>query len=72
LTNLEAITKGYEVHKPSLTGLGERELLTKAISLTTNIIDITNYLKWYDLRGVVLVGHSYSDSYGGSVIFGVA
>ncbi|NOR25999.1 MAG: hypothetical protein GQ542_16750 [Desulforhopalus sp.] len=56
------------MHKPSLIGLGERELLTKGISLTTNINDITNYLKGYDLKGVVLVGHSY----GGGVITGVA
>lgn len=65
-----AINKdGYEVHSPSLTGLGEREhLLSKQTGLNTHIEDITNYIRWLDLNNVILVAHSY----GGAVITGVA
>ncbi len=60
---------GYSVHAPSLSGLGEREhLLSKQVGLATHISDIENYIKWRDLKNVILVGHSY----GGGVVTGVA
>ena len=60
---------GHEVVAPTLTGLGERvHLLTRDIGLDTHVQDVVNVLAYEDLRGVVLVGHSY----GGMVITGVA
>jgi pimeloyl-ACP methyl ester carboxylesterase len=60
---------GHEVLTPTLTGLGERShLLSPAIDLDTHILDVANDIKWRQLNGVVLVGHSY----GGMVISGVA
>ena len=60
---------GHEVFTPTLTGLAERShLLTPAVDLDTHILDIVNEMKWQELKGVVLVGHSY----GGMVISGVA
>jgi pimeloyl-ACP methyl ester carboxylesterase len=54
---------------PTLTGAGDRHhLLTREVGLATHIQDIVNVLEYEDLRGVVLVGHSY----GGMVITGVA
>ena len=64
---LEAV--GHRVFTPTLTGLGERShLCSPAIDLDTHIKDVTNVIEYEDLRGVVLVGHSY----GGMVITGVA
>lgn len=61
--------KGYTVHMPTLSGLGERNnLLSKQIGLSTHIEDVKNYIQWYDVKNVILVGHSY----GGAVITGVA
>jgi pimeloyl-ACP methyl ester carboxylesterase len=60
---------GREAFAPTLTGLGERShLLNPAIDLATHISDVTATLEYEDLKGVVLVGHSY----GGMVISGVA
>jgi pimeloyl-ACP methyl ester carboxylesterase len=60
---------GHDVFTPTLTGVGERShLLSPDIGLDTHILDIVNEMKWQDLSGVVLVGHSY----GGMVISGVA
>jgi pimeloyl-ACP methyl ester carboxylesterase len=60
---------GHDVYTPTLTGLGERRhLLSIHTDLSTHITDITNTLEYEDLRGVILVGHSY----GGMVITGVA
>ena len=60
---------GYDVHTPTLTGLGDRAHLARPeIGLNTHIEDITNFLKYEDLTGVVLVGNSS----GGMVISGVA
>ncbi|WOJ97430.1 alpha/beta fold hydrolase [Congregibacter brevis] len=61
--------QGFEVHSPSLTGLGEKEhLLSKQVGLSTHIDDISNYVEWLDIENVILVAHSY----GGAVITGVA
>jgi pimeloyl-ACP methyl ester carboxylesterase len=60
---------GHEVHTPTLTGSGERaHLLRPDTDLETHIEDVLAVLKWEDLNGVILVGHSY----GGMVITGVA
>ncbi len=61
--------RGYEVHCPTLSGLGERfHTATPGIGLETHIQDIVNYILFADLRQVILLGHSY----GGMVITGVA
>jgi pimeloyl-ACP methyl ester carboxylesterase len=60
---------GHEVFAPSLTGLAERShLLTPDVGLDTHITDVVSLLHHWDLREVVLVGHSY----GGMVVTGVA
>ena len=67
VTLLEA--RGYEVHCPTLSGLGERfHTATADIGLETHIQDIVNYILFADLQRVILLGHSY----GGMVITGVA
>lgn len=59
---------GHDVYTPTLTGLGERVHLARPeIDLDTHIQDIVNVLVYEDLRGVILVGHSYS----GMVVSGV-
>ncbi len=61
--------RGYEVHCPTLSGLGERfHTATPDIGLETHIQDIVNYILFADLHHVILLGHSY----GGMVITGVA
>ncbi len=60
---------GHQVFTPTLTGMGELEgLLTPEIGLDTHIEDVVKLLEAQDLRGVILIGHSYS----GMVITGVA
>jgi pimeloyl-ACP methyl ester carboxylesterase len=52
---------GHLVFTPTLTGLGERSHLARAeIGLDVHVTDVVNVLKYEDLRGVVLVGHSSS------------
>jgi len=59
---------GHRVFTPTLTGLTDRShLLSRNITLSTHILDITNLVKWEELDRFVLVGHSY----GGMVITGV-
>jgi len=61
--------RGWAVHRPSLTGLGEHFHTARAdTGLATHIEDIVNYILFEDLRDVTLLGHSY----GGMVITGVA
>lgn len=60
---------GHEVHAPTLTGLCERvHLANPDIGLSTHIDDIVNHIRFNELTGIVLVGHSY----GGAVITGAA
>lgn len=60
---------GHEVFTPTLTGLGERAHLARpGIDLDSHVQDVVAVLETEDLRGVVLVGHSY----GGMVVTGVA
>ena len=61
--------RGHKVYAPTLTGVADRShLLAAGIGLDTHISDVANLLKWDELKGVVLCGHSYA----GSVISGVA
>lgn len=61
--------RGHEIFTPTYTGLGERaHLAHKDIDLETHIADILGVLEAEELRGIVLVGHSY----GGMVATGVA
>jgi pimeloyl-ACP methyl ester carboxylesterase len=60
---------GHEVHAISLTGCGERRhALRPDITLQTHVADVVGLVEAEELRGVVLVGHSY----GGLVITGAA
>ena len=61
--------RGHDVYAPSLTGLGDRAHLGgPQTNLSTHIQDIVGIIELWDLRDVVLVGHSL----GGIVITGVA
>ncbi len=58
-TRLRAL--GHDVRPISLTGLGEREAEGGPdTDLETHIADIVTTLVDNDLRGIILVGHSYS------------
>lgn len=58
---------GHEVFTPCLTGLGERaHLVSPQVGLATHVEDVVNAVVYEDLRGIVLVGHSY----GGMVVTG--
>lgn len=60
--------RGYEVWRPTLTGIGERAHLARPdIGLETHIEDVVNFLRFERLSNVILVGHSY----GGMVVAGV-
>jgi pimeloyl-ACP methyl ester carboxylesterase len=60
---------GHRVFSPTLTGQGDRShLLSADITPDTHVRDIVNFIRWRDLKDVILVGHSY----GGMVITGVA
>lgn len=60
-------SEGHSVYAPTLTGVGERShLASPTINLSTHIADIVNEIKWKELDGIVLVGHSY----GGMVVTG--
>jgi pimeloyl-ACP methyl ester carboxylesterase len=61
--------RGHRLITPTLTGLGERgHLANAAIDLNTHIADILGVLKFENLSGINLIGHSY----GGMVATGVA
>ncbi len=61
--------RGHTVHRPTLTGLGDRaHLISRDVDLAMHIRDVTSMLRFEDLSDVVLVGHSYA----GMVITGVA
>jgi pimeloyl-ACP methyl ester carboxylesterase len=60
---------GHRAFAVTLTGVGERHHLhSPAITLATHIDDVTAVIEAEELRGAVLVGHSYA----GMVITGVA
>jgi pimeloyl-ACP methyl ester carboxylesterase len=61
--------EGHEVFAPTLTGLAERSAsLSPEIDLDFHIDDVVALLSYWDLREVILVGHSY----GGMVVTGAA
>ncbi|GAA1804535.1 alpha/beta hydrolase [Nesterenkonia flava] len=60
---------GHEVHTPTLTGLSDAaHLISPSVGLETHVTDVVSLIEAYDLRDVILVGHSYA----GQVITGVA
>jgi pimeloyl-ACP methyl ester carboxylesterase len=60
---------GHDAYPVTLTGLGERaHLASPGVDLETHVTDVVNLIEYEDLRGVVLVGHSY----GGLVVTGAA
>lgn len=60
---------GQECHYASLTGLGEKvHQVHPGITLSDHIFDVIGVIDHYDLKDIILVGHSY----GGMVISGVA
>lgn len=60
---------GHRAFAVSLTGTGERaHLLSSAIRLSTHIDDVAAVVEAEELKGAILVGHSYA----GMVITGVA
>jgi pimeloyl-ACP methyl ester carboxylesterase len=60
---------GHEVHSPSLTGCGDRaHLVGPHVDLHLHGRDVAALLHSFDLRDVILVGHSY----GGMVITAAA
>jgi pimeloyl-ACP methyl ester carboxylesterase len=60
---------GHQFFTPTYMGLGERaHLANPSNDLETHIQDLLGVLKFEDLRGVVLIAHSY----GGMVATGVA
>ena len=61
--------RGHRLITPTYTGLGERaHLAHPGLDLESHIADMLGVLKYEDLRGINLVGHSY----GGMVATGVA
>jgi len=60
---------GHRLITPTCTGLGEREhLANPSIDLETHILDVLGVIKFEQLQGFTLIGHSY----GGMVATGVA
>ncbi len=52
---------GHRAHAVTLTGLGERaHLLHAGIDLQTHVQDVIGAIEAEEMRGVVLVGHSYA------------
>lgn len=61
--------RGHVVHAVTLSGCGERRhLLRRDITLQTHVADVCGLVEAEELRGIVLVGHSY----GGLVVTGAA
>lgn len=61
--------RGHAVHAVTLSGCGERRhALRRDITLQTHIADVCGVVEAEELRGIVLVGHSY----GGLVVTGAA
>ena len=52
---------GHEVFPVTLTGMGERvHLASKDVGMETATQDVLNVIKYNDLDGLVLVGHSFA------------
>ena len=51
---------GHEVHTPTLAGMGEHaHLASKQITLDTHIEDVVSTIETWEMKDIVLVGHSY-------------
>lgn len=60
---------GVSVYTPTLAGSGERaHLASRDICLETHVQDVVDLLQTVDLRGVVLVAHSYAGLVATSVV----
>ena len=52
---------GHSAYPVTLTGMGERvHLTTEGVGMETGIQDVLNVIRYNDLDGVVLVGHSFA------------
>ena len=61
--------RGYEVRVPTLTGLAERaHIPPEHVTLSGHIADIAGQMRYEEMTGVLLVGHSYA----GMVVTGAA
>lgn len=55
------VRAGHSAHAVTLTGLGERaHLLHAGIDLQTHVLDVMGVIEAEELKGVILVGHSYA------------
>nr|WP_283807714.1 alpha/beta hydrolase [Bradyrhizobium sp. LTSPM299] len=62
-------SSGHRAFAPTLTGLADRShLFGSDIGLDTHIADVVSTVRWEEMDGIVLCGHSY----GGMVISGAA
>ena len=53
--------RGHEAQTVTLTGMGERvHLASKDVGIETAVQDVQNVIKYNDLDGFVLVGHSFA------------
>jgi pimeloyl-ACP methyl ester carboxylesterase len=60
---------GHQVFAPTQTGLGERRhLLSRDVTLDVFVDNVANLMEAEELRGAILVGHSF----GGNAVSGVA
>ena len=57
----ELSRRGHDVHRPTLTGQGDRRAgLAPEVGVSTHVADLEDLLWFEDLRGVHLVLHSYA------------
>ena len=67
LVRRQLLAAGHDVFTPTLTGIGARSHLSSPqVTLETHVEDITNLVRYWDLRQIVLLGFSY----GGMVVTG--
>jgi len=64
----ELRSAGHDVHVPTLSGCGEKASLAAHSDLSLHVEELAGLLYFFDLREVVLVGHSY----GGLPVAGAA
>ena len=51
---------GHKTYAPSLTGNGDRvHLISKDLTLDTQVTDLVNLAEWEDMQGICLVVHSF-------------
>src|SRR5271163_1925010 len=53
--------RGHDVYTTTMTGTGDRRhLLTKDVTIETNVADVVNAIEFEDLTDCIVVGHSQS------------